>query len=813
MKFIKTIIIILVLITIKANAQNDCVDAIIVCGNTGFEGLSATGIGAQELFNSNTCSSEENNSIWMKIYIKDSGTLGFTLVPESSNINEDFDFFVFGPNATCTNLGQAIRCSTTNPQASVQPNNYTGMNEVETDTSEGPGALGNSFVKWLEVNAGESYYIVIDRPIGISNFSLQWTGTATFNPPPTFNMPSAASINLEECDNDGLIDLSTNFNLEQNTAMMIGNQSNVSVTYHLSQNDALTNKDRITNTTSFTNTTNPQTIYTRITNNVNQCYNVTDFTISTKETVQLSNIVSYACDDTTDGNDSNGQTTFYLDKVSSDIFENQDISSLIIKYYISESDANKSVNEIQNSFYNSIPQQQNLFIKATNIEGCTTINEIKLNVVQPPTKVDITLVQCSTGASASDFSLFNLNEATTSLINNNPDLTTTFFTSYFDAQNNLNELDAAYTNIANPQNIYARILSKSTGCYSISNINLVVNVITEKNYVINPVCDDDGIEDGLHTFNLADTKIPITPSQTLSYYPTLTDALLEENKIINPDRYFNEIPYHQDVYARIEQGNDCFGISKIKLEVLKLPDIITIDNKKVCRNSPNYYVQLDAGIQDNSSPSSYTYIWFKDNNVIKEETNYTLNVNRPGNYAVQVTNLMGCSKKRNIEVTSSDIATIENISIVDLSEINSVTINVSGSGDYKYSMDSQYGPFQESNFFDNVPAGIHEIYINDDNNCGLISKTIALLGVPKFFTPNNDGFNDYWNIKGVSETMNSKSLIYIFDRYGKLIKQIKPLEAGWDGTSRGTLLPADDYWFTIKLEDKREVRGHFSLKR
>jgi len=97
--------------------------------------------------------------------------------------------------------------------------------------------------------------------------------------------------------------------------------------------------------------------------------------------------------------------------------------------------------------------------------------------------------------------------------------------------------------------------------------------------------------------------------------------------------------------------------------------------------------------------------------------------------------------------------------------------------------------------------------------CETVSQEIAVLGVPKFFTPNGDGFNDSWNIRGANERSNGKSIIYIFDRYGKLIKQISPLGNGWDGTYNGRPLPSDDYWYSIQFEDGRSAKGHFSLKR
>lgn len=94
-----------------------------------------------------------------------------------------------------------------------------------------------------------------------------------------------------------------------------------------------------------------------------------------------------------------------------------------------------------------------------------------------------------------------------------------------------------------------------------------------------------------------------------------------------------------------------------------------------------------------------------------------------------------------------------------------------------------------------------------------MSQTIAVIGIPKFFTPNGDGQNDYWNVKGVSVNFNANSTIYIYDRYGKLLKQITASSQGWDGTFTGQPLLSDDYWYTIQLDDGREAKGHFSLKR
>ena len=89
------IVLLICFFSVTIHSQNDCIKSITVCGNTGFQGLTATGIGVQELNGNNTCQSSENNSIWLRLPIGSAGTLGFTLTPSSTNIGVDFDFFVF----------------------------------------------------------------------------------------------------------------------------------------------------------------------------------------------------------------------------------------------------------------------------------------------------------------------------------------------------------------------------------------------------------------------------------------------------------------------------------------------------------------------------------------------------------------------------------------------------------------------------------------------------------------------------------------------------------------------------------------------
>jgi gliding motility-associated-like protein len=135
-------------------------------------------------------------------------------------------------------------------------------------------------------------------------------------------------------------------------------------------------------------------------------------------------------------------------------------------------------------------------------------------------------------------------------------------------------------------------------------------------------------------------------------------------------------------------------------------------------------------------------------------------------------------------------------------------------GDYLYKLDD--GSFQSNAVFEYVASGLHSVTVIDQAGCSMpITKSdILVVNYPKYFTPNNDGFNDYWNISELSTQ--PYAYIRIFDRYGKFLKQISPNGSGWNGIYNGHFMPADDYWFVIHyLENNvaKEFKSHFSLKR
>ena len=439
---------------------------------------------------------------------------------------------------------------------------------------------------------------------------------------------------------------------------------------------------------------------------------------------------------------------------------------------------------------------------------------------------NITLDQCDDNNDG--FSVFNLKETELMLVTNTTGLIFSYHETQEDADSGSLPITTPITyanQIVNNDVVFVRI-ENSYGCYSTAQINLNISTtsIPISFQKVFKVCDTDvsgSDTDGIATFNFSsatpqiEALFPVGQLITIKYYRNLVDALAEQNYITDISNYTNTgYPITQNIYVRVDSqtNNECLGLGHhITLYVKPIPKINSTGTELVCSNMPNFIKTIDAGLVDISTINDFTYQWFLNRNILTGETNYSLTINTKGVYTVMVTNAQNCTKTRTITVTTSNIATIENVVINDLSENNSIIVNISGSGEYEYSLDGEN--YQTSNVFYNLESGIYTVYVNDINGCGIAKEDISLLGIPNYFTPNGDGYNDYWNIKGISSTHNAKTTIRIFDRYGKLLKQIAPLSTGWDGTCNGKAISSSDYWYVINLEDGRTFKGHFTLKR
>ncbi|AUP81050.1 T9SS type B sorting domain-containing protein [Flavivirga eckloniae] len=435
-----------------------------------------------------------------------------------------------------------------------------------------------------------------------------------------------------------------------------------------------------------------------------------------------------------------------------------------------------------------------------------------------PIAHDAEIIQCDEDGIIGGKTRFDLTQANDDLTGGNPDLATRFFSDNGRNAKIANSDNYEY-DADNPGPIYVEVYNTNSNCYNISTLTLNLSTVSIPPFIHN-ICDELGSEDGINTFNLNDITANIQTTNNfthpITYYETRSDALLEKNSLNTPYKNENNA-YDHTIYARAENNNACFSIIEVVLKINKLPNLDTDDlTYYYCLNKYPKTISINAGIP-NGLEGDYTYVWSTG------ESSYNIPINEAGSYHVTITNTngFGCSKERTIIVEPSNVATFnpnKPFEVRDASQNNTITVFVSGEGTYQYRLLNEnnivYVPYQDSNVFENIAPGIYTVTVKDvKNNCGITPpKKVSVIGFPKFFTPNNDGKHDTWQIYGVSNMFQPNTKIHIFNRYGRLIKQINPIGEGWDGTVNGNRLPVDDYWFSVQLEDGRVFKNHFTLK-
>lgn len=593
------------------------------------------------------------------------------------------------------------------------------------------------------------------------------------------------------------------------TPQILGTQDpNIfAVRYFTNQADADLNRNAII--TPYLASVSQQTLIARIYNrNSASCYETLAFDLKVFDQ-PISNLVNdlEVCDD-----DFDGVINFDLSNQTNTILGSQNASDFNISYHSSQNDADNNSGSLALSYPNTTPFNETVFIRIENAlePNCfDTTQSFDLIVNPKPVANDFSAFQCDEDGTPDGRTVFSFMSFDDSISASAVGVSVSYFINQNDADANLNALDnVSYINLTPMQNIIARVTDDLTGCYSTSDVTLSVSASDAQDTALS-ICDDDGMEDGLAEFDLSnannDVLISAPANVTVNYYASLNEALTEQNTL--PNLFTNTTPDNQTLFARAESPDgNCFGISEVLLTVNALPLIELTELYDYCGNNPQALI-LDSGILT-GTVNDYTYLWSTG------ATTASISVTAGGDYRVTVSNLEGCSRDRLITVIISEPATINSIETINAGtgSAGTASINVTGLGDYEYRINLE-DPYQDSPVFNNIAPGFYTAYVRDKNGCGTTTQDFSIVGYPRFFTPNNDGYNDYWQLIGVSVVFEPNSEIFIFDRYGKLLKQVSPQGPGWDGTYNGTPLPSSDYWFKATLMDGTTFSSHFTLKR
>ena len=714
------------------------------------------------------------------------------------------------------------------------------------------GETSNTLTITPTVTGNITYFYKID----VNGIPCGDSITITVNPLPE---PLLASP-MELCDNNLDGDPNTNeasFDLDDQRKVILSGIADRDVFFYETNTKALSVSDSISTATLYTS--KPKDISYRVVNKTTGCFgadaDINSFALIVNDLPPILSILDLReCDDTSVGTDKDGLREFDLTQKDAEIYAalGGNPTDYKISYHTTLINSENGV-KIDTSipFENTEPNEQLIFVRIEDNKGCIRYdNSFKVIVDKLPVlkTTSITLEQCESDGELK----YDLNNAA-------PRFSDNYENEYFE----FFEDPALTVGIPNPEsfttsvnkNVFLKIRNKESGCVRSNDItiNLIIGTdippSTFSTLSIDPYCFDaststtpgygafdPSVFEDMATALIAKYTDYGAPSIEISFFESEEDASYQRNKIAT---YGNGVldrstpyttistnydsvthTYSQEIWAGIEDLSvsrvECKG--RLKVADLTITPEITFDvppDFVFCRNEISDTISIQNPIPD----IPYTYTWTRNGSLISGETSKDLPIYDGGTYVVFATNpFTGCdSTPKEIEVFTSEIAifTPEDIIVYDLTGDGSNRIEIKtstlGDGDYAFKLNDS--PYQDSPLFENVPPGIHTVYVNDKNDCGEVYLDISVIGYSFYFTPNGDGVNDTWQILGVNATFQSSSLIYIFDRHGRLMAQLSAEGNGWDGTYNGTPLPADDYWFRTKLEDGRSFTGHFSLIR
>ena len=663
-------------------------------------------------------------------------------------------------------------------------------------------ASGGTSYTWSGPNGFSSTLqnpvITAATPVQSGTYSVFVTGDSGCDDMRTFEVvvsaqPFANSVNpIEACEDSYNTGTSTALNTATVQEQILNGQTNKVVRYFDETGTELPTP--LPN--PFTNTTpGRQSITARVYNADNpQCYAETTFDLIVNPLPQITTINPLVtCDD-----DRDGLALFDINTLKNDLISNQPNLELELFH----ENGQQVTTPLPPTLINQKPNSETLTARVTNTTtGCSSETSVQLIVNPLPVANPLPdLIGCDDNNDGiSEY--FDTSQIETLVLNGQ----TGMQVSYYDASGNplASPLPNPYTNtIPNKETLTLRVSNIQSGCYAETSLNLITSAQPQINQPATRFACDAG--NGYSSFDLSDLEQEVTGPQT-GLTVTYTD---ETGAVLTgplSSTFQNTTAWSQRINIRVENATNalCFSETHLDLEVNPLPQVSIDDTFVICDSEPG--LQL-------SRPETFDSWEWKDPAGTIISTTAEVYLTQEGNYTLTIGKLQNgilCTNTYAFTLERSAPPSIIKIDFADWSDNNFIEVTATGDGEFEYSLDGSI--WQDSNRFDFIKGGVYEARVRDKAGCGFASEEVILVDYMKVFTPNGDGFNDHWQIEGVAGFPEAK--IYIFDRYGKLLKELSPKETGWDGSFADRNLPADDYWFHVDLGDGRVYKNHFTLKR
>ena len=230
-----------------------------------------------------------------------------------------------------------------------------------------------------------------------------------------------------------------------------------------------------------------------------------------------------------------------------------------------------------------------------------------------------------------------------------------------------------------------------------------------------------------------------------------------------------------------------------------------------------------ANLQCDSLPAA-TYQWYYNNEPLNGATTSTFTTPVGGTYYVIVSTPCGTYQSNNIEIIVHALNHVQVNNDLIICQGESAQLHAAGGVNYQWTPAIN---IDNANFSDPTVtpdfSTDYTVTITDQYGCSAtatvkVSVMCDSIDAPNGFSPNNDGINDYFHIKGIEDF--DGNVVFIYNRWGSLVFKQKNYDNKWDGKCNvngalmGQDLPEGTYYFLIDLNNEgKPLSGYVVLKR
>lgn len=605
---------------------------------------------------------------------------------------------------------------------------------------------------------------------------------------------------LEFCSPDmNPEDIAVDLTLNQSEILNGNDPADYTITYYTDQTDAINGTNPILNPDAYENQTSPETIWVRMVSTegcVTYGSFVLIFSLPSEMDYLLPNIENCSENQVLTGIPTN------LTQIENEILNGNDPDNYTISYHLNQDAAANGINPITNpENYENTSSPQTIWARLIhNTSNCVLYGAFQIIYNPAPLAFDAEIQECSMFGPA----LFDLTLLNPLVVAESEGLQFSYYLTEEDALNQNNPLPLSYTPPEMIFNIFVRI-QDDKGCFSIVEAELESIVNTEELNNTFLECDSPWEpNDGITEFNLTLLNGDIMSalglmSADISFHLSAEDAVSGNNPIQTPEAFQNSIS-PQMIYARaVGTDGNCGGVVTFNVEVMPVPEFELPDYLAFCNYDVVKSYTFDVPYQ--------SYIWRNPSGEVIS-TSPTVQFTMEGEHTLEVReNQDGCPAIRSVEVIIDEPPIILDI------QVDGHTVKVFATGGhvpYKYSINNGL-TWGTEYIMNEVPGGVYDMLVMSKYGCISDAKFFGVLGIPNFISPNGDGKNDYWYVRGLEAY--PKARIQIFDRYGKMFVD---RELGtnfiWDGRYKGDPISSGDYWYIIIFEDGKKLSGHITVR-